>query len=192
MPMSGRVVLGVDLDGVCADYTGGLRPVAAEWLGVREETLAEAVTLGFPEWELERVPGGYEALHRFALTQRDLFVRLAPMAGARQALRCLVETHGVRVRIITNRLMLKGCHRETIGQTVEWLDRNRIPYSDLCFVDDKRVVEADLYVEDNPRIIRALAEAGKEVIAFGAAGHEEQAGVRSARCWAEMERLVVG
>ena len=26
--------LGVDLDGTCADYYGGLRPIAAEWLGV--------------------------------------------------------------------------------------------------------------------------------------------------------------
>ena len=31
-----RFVLGVDLDGVCADFIGGLRPIAAEWLDVKE------------------------------------------------------------------------------------------------------------------------------------------------------------
>ena len=34
MPADRRFVLGVDLDGVCADFYGGLKPVAAEWLGV--------------------------------------------------------------------------------------------------------------------------------------------------------------
>jgi hypothetical protein len=29
-----RFVLGVDLDGVVCDFYGGLRPIAAEWLGV--------------------------------------------------------------------------------------------------------------------------------------------------------------
>ena len=32
-------VLGVDLDGTCADFYGGLRPIAAEWLGVDPEML---------------------------------------------------------------------------------------------------------------------------------------------------------
>ena len=34
-----RFVFGVDLDGVCADFYHGLRPIAAEWLGVDVATL---------------------------------------------------------------------------------------------------------------------------------------------------------
>ena len=59
-----RFVLAVDLDGVVADFMKGLRPIAAEWLGVPLESLTEEVTYGFPEWKLERC-GGYDALHRF-------------------------------------------------------------------------------------------------------------------------------
>jgi len=35
--MKKQFVLGVDLDGVVADFIGGLRPIAAEWLGVGDQ-----------------------------------------------------------------------------------------------------------------------------------------------------------
>ena len=66
MPNIRRFVLGVDLDGVCADFYRGLRPIAAEWLGVDAATLPERVSWGLPEWGIDKAPGGYEALHRFA------------------------------------------------------------------------------------------------------------------------------
>ncbi len=31
-------IFGVDLDGVCADFYEGIRPMAAEWLGKRNPT----------------------------------------------------------------------------------------------------------------------------------------------------------
>ena len=67
-----RFVLGVDLDGVCADFIGAFRSIAAEWLGVQVNELPAKVTYGFPEWKLDRA-GKYEDLHRFAVIQRDLF-----------------------------------------------------------------------------------------------------------------------
>ena len=54
-----RFVLGVDLDGVVADFCRGLKPIAAEWLGVEEGQLTDAVTFGLPEWNLDAM-GGYE------------------------------------------------------------------------------------------------------------------------------------
>ena len=44
-----RFVLGVDLDGTVADFYGGLRPIAAEWLGKQVETLPREVSYGLPE-----------------------------------------------------------------------------------------------------------------------------------------------
>jgi hypothetical protein len=35
-------ILGVGLDGVCADFYVGIRPIAAEWLGVEETSLKAA------------------------------------------------------------------------------------------------------------------------------------------------------
>jgi hypothetical protein len=52
-------VLGVDLDGVCADFMKGLRPIAAEWLCVPESTLTESPSNNYPEWGLEAA-GGFE------------------------------------------------------------------------------------------------------------------------------------
>lgn len=75
-------VLGVDLDGTCADFYGGLRPIAAEWLGVPVESLPTTVSWNLPEWGINEAPGGYDALHRFAVTQRNLFRELKPMPGA--------------------------------------------------------------------------------------------------------------
>ena len=39
-------VFGVDLDGVVADFYGGLRPIAAEWLGVDLRHAAGARVVG--------------------------------------------------------------------------------------------------------------------------------------------------
>ena len=98
-------VFGVDLDGVVADFYGGLRPIAAEWLGVIIDTLPQRVSWGLTEWGVDEAPGGYERLHRFAVTQRELFSRVPPMPGAPQALRRL-SIEGVRIRIITHRLFI--------------------------------------------------------------------------------------
>ena len=49
-------VFGVDLDGVVADFYGGLRPIAAEWLGVRIETLPERISWGLAEWGVAQAP----------------------------------------------------------------------------------------------------------------------------------------
>ena len=50
-------VLGVDLDGTCADFYSALRPIAAEWLGVNPETLTDDVSWDLPEWGVAQAPG---------------------------------------------------------------------------------------------------------------------------------------
>ncbi|HSG90307.1 MAG TPA: hypothetical protein VLA56_13925 [Pseudomonadales bacterium] len=160
----GRFVLGVDLDGVVADFHRGLKPIAAEWLGVDESSLSDEVSYGFREWQLEPY-GGYEALHRFAVKERDLFQKLPPIEGAPAALRRL-SARDVRIRIITHRLYIKWFHQEAVQQTVEWLEHHGIPYWDLCFMRDKSAVGADLYIEDSPLNIQQLRAEGHEVLAF--------------------------
>src|SRR5205823_2847228 len=139
-----RFVLGVDLDGVCADFYGALRPVAAEWLGVPLDSLTEEVSYGLPEWHLKPA-GGYEELHRFAVTQRELFRKVEPIKDAAPVLRRL-SARKVYIRLITHRLFIKHFHKEAISQTIEWLDHHGIPYWDLCVMGDKAAVGADLYI----------------------------------------------
>jgi beta-phosphoglucomutase-like phosphatase (HAD superfamily) len=157
-------VFGVDLDGVVADFIQGLKPVAAEWLGVVPESLMDEVSYGFKEWNIGD-DEAYNDLHRFALKERDLFTNLPMIEGAAPALRRL-SARGIRIRIITHRLYIPWFHRQAVVQTLEWLERHGIPYWDLCFMAAKSSVDADVYVEDSPKNIEALRAVGKEVIVF--------------------------
>jgi 5'(3')-deoxyribonucleotidase len=182
-------VFGVDLDGVVADFYGGLRPIAAEWLGVHVETLPQRVSWGLAEWGVDDAPGGYERLHRFAVTQRELFSKVPPIPGAPQALRRL-SIEGVRIRIITHRLFIKYFHQVAVSQTIGWLDQHDIPYWDLCFMQQKTAVGADLYIEDSPSNIERLRAEGQKTIVFTNSTNEHLAGPR-AHTWDEVVRMVL-
>ncbi|MEX2091097.1 MAG: hypothetical protein WD971_00395 [Pirellulales bacterium] len=182
-------VFGVDLDGVVADFYAGLRPVAAEWLGVELATLPERVTWGLKEWGLDRAPGGYEALHKFAVMQRELFLKLSPMAGAPQTLRRLSK-EGVRIRIITHRLFIKYFHQMAVSQTIQWLDHHDIPYWDLCFMQQKTAVGADLYIEDSPANVERLRAEGAKTVVFSNSTNEHLPAPR-ANSWDEVLELVL-
>ena len=184
-----RFVLGVDLDGVCADFYGGLRPIAAEWLGVSADTLSSEVSHGLTEWGIDSAPGGYEALHRFAVTQRNLFRELKPVEKAPVTLREL-SARDVRIRVVTNRLFIKYFHQQAVRQTIEWLDYYDIPYWDLCFMRDKAAVGADLYVEDAPDNVRLLRSDGYSTVVFSNSTNRHLPGPR-ADSWEEVGQLVM-
>ncbi|MHB8263372.1 MAG: 5' nucleotidase, NT5C type [Acidimicrobiales bacterium] len=157
-------VLGVDLDGVVADFYGRLRVVLAEWLGKPVEELSmDASELS--EWGIGEDQAEYERFHRFALTERDLFTDMDPIPGAPQALRRL-SREDVRIRIVTHRLAFKRLHRQSVIQTVKWLDHYDIPYWDLCFLGEKSAVDADCFVDDTPDQVKRLEQAGKHVIVY--------------------------
>jgi 5'(3')-deoxyribonucleotidase len=183
-----QFVLGVDLDGVVANFYAGMRPIAAEWLGVSVESLTPDPSYGLDEWNLTSA-GTYDDLHRFAVTQRNLFRELAPIVGAAAALRRLSQRQ-IRVRIITHRLFIKYFHEEAVQQTVAWLEHHGVPYWDLCFMKDKAAVGADLYIEDSPTNVQALRAEGHPTIVFTNSTNlgldEPRAGT-----WDDVERLVL-
>jgi 5'(3')-deoxyribonucleotidase len=181
-------VLGVDLDGVCADFIRGLRPIAEEWLGEPPGSLPLAVQYGFPEWKLQR-RGTYDDLHRFAVMDRAIFRALPPVPGASEALWRLSD-RGVRIRIITHRLYIEGTHEEAVTQTVGWLERHRIPYWDICFIGEKGAVGANLYVDDTDAIIAALRSEGHDAIVFTGPGNLISEAPR-ANNWQDLERIVL-
>jgi len=185
-------VFGVDLDGVVANFIEGLRPIAAEWLGVKEGELARSVSYGLSEWKLAAMgkdaADGYERLHRFAVTQRNLFRDLPPIENAPAALRP-ISALGIRIRIITHRLYIKHFHRSALAQTIDWLDHHGVPYWDLCFMKEKAAVGADLYIEDSPDNIASLRDAGCDVICFGNSTNIEVAPPRVSN-WQQVEALV--
>jgi 5'(3')-deoxyribonucleotidase len=188
--LSEQFVLGIDLDGVVADFYARMREIAAEWRGVPLDDLNRSVTYGLPEWGF--VKKEYEDLHRFAVTQRNLFTSMLPIEGAPQAIRRLAELEGVRVRVITHRLFISHFHKIAVGQTVEWLDANAVPYWDLCFMCDKELVDADVYVEDSPRNIKQLRQAEREVIVYSNSTNQEISDEPGGRAhdWKQAESMI--
>lgn len=172
---------------VCADFYGKMREIAAEWKGVSKEDLPIDVSYGLPEWGLDEL-GGYEALHRFAVTQRNLFLELPPMAGVRPALRRLSEKN-VHIRIITHRLFLNYFHKQAVSQTIEWLDKYGIPYRDLCFLESKCDVGTNIYIDDAPKNIERLRATGKETIVFANSTNREFSEPRC-KTWNDVELFV--
>ena len=113
--------------------------------------------------------------------------RRAPVRALRR-----LSNLGIRIRIITHRLVIEHFHQIAVSQTVEWLDRHGIPYWDLCFMGE-RAVNADLYIEDSPHNVEALRRDQHDVIVFSHAANrhlEVPAGSR-ARTWTEAEPLIV-
>jgi 5'(3')-deoxyribonucleotidase len=181
-------ILGVDLDGVVGDFYGAIRKIAAEWLDKPLESLTTEVKYGLDEWGLDDF-GGYERLHRFAVTQRDLFRDMEPIKNAPATLRKL-SNQGIRIRIITHRLFIKYFHRTSVTQTVDWLDNYDIPYWDICFMKDKGAVGAHVYIDDAPENILNLRKLGCNTIIFSNSTNRHLPGLR-AENWFDVERLVM-
>lgn len=187
MAETGNVVLGIDLDGVCADFYTRMREIAAEWFECDIASLTPDVSFNLPEWGI-KTPEQYQSLHRFAVTQRELFSSVPIIPGARKVLREL-SAEGYRIRIITHRLFIQYFHQVAVNQTISWLDQNGIPYWDLCFMKDKAKVGADIYVEDSPANVDSLRAAGCYAICFGNSTNKAIAGPR-ANSWDEVYDLI--
>jgi 5'(3')-deoxyribonucleotidase len=181
-----QFIFGVDLDGVCGDYTSAFREVTAELLGVPVERLPLERSWDFQEWGF--VEGDYERIHRVAVLERRILRDLPVIEGAADALWRLSDA-GIWIRIITHRLYVHWSHAAAITDTVEWLDQARIPYRDLCFLGAKPEVEADAYIDDGPHNVVALREHGNDVIVFDQPYNRHLDGPR-AHNWAEAEELV--
>ena len=124
-PTDSGFILGVDLDGVCGDYTGALRDVVAERTGVDPDSLPLERSWDFREWglspaEFERHPpgGGAGAPH--------LPHHAGDAEGVAEALWRLSDA-GVWIRIITHRLYVNWGHATAVADTVDWLDATASP-----------------------------------------------------------------
>ncbi len=181
-------VLGVDLDGVCADYTAAFATVVAGEKGCDPSELPSGRSWDFGEWELDGI-GGFEHLHRLAVLERRMFRDMPMIDGCAEVLWRLSDA-GVWIRIITHRLVVHWGHQIAVADTVAWLDANNIPYRDLCFLGRKPEVEADLYVDDAPHNVEALREHGNEVLVFDQPYNKAVADPR-VRSWDEIEEATL-
>jgi 5'(3')-deoxyribonucleotidase len=180
-------VFGVDLDGVCANYTAGFRQVVADDRGIDVSELPMGRTWGFEEWDLDE--DSFDRLHRKAVNEERMLRHLPVMEHCADALWRLSDA-GVWIRIITHRLYVNWGHAAVVSDTVTWLDEASIPYRDICFLGDKPEVGADVYVDDAPHNVEALRKHDNKVIVFDQPYNQDIEGPR-ANDWLEVEELVL-
>ncbi len=180
-------VLGVDLDGVCGDYTAAFRTVVASERGMAENELSTNRSWDFGEWDLSG--DDFERLHRVAVLDHHMFRTMPVMEGAAEVLWRLSDA-GVWIRLITHRLYVNWGHAVVLEDTAAWLDTAGIPYRDICFLGRKPEVEADIYLDDAPHNIAALRTAGNDTIVFDQPYNKHAPGPRAAD-WAQVQHMVL-
>ena len=111
------------------------------------------------------------------------------MPGCAEALWRLSDA-GIWIRIVTHRLYVNWGHAVAIADTAQWLDQQRIPYRDVCFVGEKPDVAAHAYVDDGPHNVEGLREAGHTVITFDQPYNRHIDGPR-VFSWPELEGMVL-
>lgn len=181
-------VLGVDLDGVCANYTAGLKITAAKILNCSPDELTDDVSWEYSEWGI-RDRDHYLEVHTEAVMKRRMFATMPAIEGAADTLWRLSDA-GVWIRIITHRLHVKGGHSTAVSDTCTWLEAHNIPYRDICFLGEKPQVEANMYVDDSPFNIDALRRDGNQVIIFDQPYNRLMDGIR-AFGWDDVEKYVL-
>lgn len=176
MPSNPNYVLGVDLDNVTANYTKGLRDFMVS-KGHSPESMPEPTSYDFVE-------SGWPFLDRedylnnhIEFVEKGGFLSLEVMENASKVLHKLVE-EGVRIRVITHRLLRDNTYAQSISDTVRWLDHNNIPFHDFCAISEKSAVGVNLLLDDAPSNINSVREHGGYVAVFDQPYNRELDGPR--------------
>ena len=150
--------IAIDIDGVCADFVAGLRPLAARRLGVPPDQLADPQHYDLRCWGL--ADGGWDTLDR-----SGLYRQLPPIGAAATTIRRLHE-QGWRIRFVTARCAHEPDRNRVAADTVEWLGQHQFRWDDLCFTTDKGAVAADIYIDDSPTEILRLRDTGRAAVVY--------------------------
>lgn len=142
-----RLRLGIDLDGVCADFNVGWtrRYNAAFGTDVAHtEVVAWDGVVGLTHFE------DMDEFWSWARAERPSFFRELPLVpGTWETLRDLA---GRRHRIV----IITAKPRWAVADTLGWLAEKELPVDEVHFTFDKAAVPADVYLDDAPTFLREL------------------------------------
>lgn len=184
-----QLVLGLDIDGVLADYEGAMRKVVGAMTGADPETMPPPTHWSLVEsgWPLAD-EAEYQKAHVMGVNN-GMFAQMDMLPGAARGVWHLALA-GVFIRVTTHRIgMRAGVHARAIQDTVTWLDDNAVPYREISFVADKASAMAPIYVDDAPHNVEALKAAGRTPIIFDQLYNRHLEGLR-ARSWSDVVHLV--
>lgn len=179
-----RLRLGIDLDGVVADFNAG-------WIARYNAEFATSVTVeDVAFWNAPVALTHFRSMSEFwswAATAGNgcsIFRVLDPFPGAVEALRRLARSHAVV--IITTKPSF------AVHDTYEWIAEHRLPTTEVHIVDDKSVVDCDVYLDDADHAIEGLRNAHPSALVcrYVRPWNGGHPGVVDVRGWEEFERLV--
>lgn len=149
--------VGIDLDGVCYDFSASLREYL---LNAHPDPDPDSLTPP-QRWEFYEDWG--MTLNEFLAFVHDgvdagvIFTHGEPHPGTAEAFE-LIKGAGHSIHIITDRAF--GTNGASEAATRRWLDCHDLPFDSLTFSADKTIVRVDVMIEDKPSNYHALIEAG--------------------------------
>lgn len=185
MPPPARPLrLGIDLDGVVADFNAGWIPLYNQHFGTALD-VADVDAWNSPV-RLTHFTS-MSQFWRWASTAGEgtsIFRILRPYPDAVEALQRLARRH--KVVIITTKPTF------AVHDTYAWLAEHRIPTNEVHILDDKTAVSCDIYLEDADHNLEDLCDAhpGATVCRFVRPWNVAHEGVRDVHDWGEFEDLV--
>ena len=142
--------LGIDLDGVVANFTQG-------WMNFYNREFGTTLTFeDSRRWNDLVDLTHFNNIGEFwewssDLDGRSVFWHLEPFPGAVEAVRSLVDA-GHQIVIVTTKPPFAR------DDTHEWVERHRIPAAELHIFEgnDKWTVSCDVYLDDGPHVLPGL------------------------------------
>lgn len=141
--------LGVDLDGVVANFNGG-------WMArYNREFGAELTPNLVTKWDGLAALTHFEHMGQFWKWARggdgpSIFRDLPLVEGAAAALQELAQEHHI--------VIVTAKPRWAIHDTFAWLSDNRIPTREVHIITNKWEVPCDVYIEDSPYQLPAIVK----------------------------------
>ena len=146
--MSRRLRLGVDLDGVVADFNRG-------WTNLHNAEFGGSIDpASVDRWDCLPDRAGFADMREFWTwaSPKDhrpsIFRHLPTYPGAIPALTDLAERH--HVVVVTSKP-----HWAT-HDTLAWLSDVKFPTTEVHIIDDKEKVDCDVYLDDSPHVLERL------------------------------------
>lgn len=146
--------IGIDLDGVCYDFSTSVRAYL-DTLGGLPEYPAVTRWEFYEDWGLD-LQGFLDVCHD-GVDAGIIFTHGEPYPNTAEAFH-RIKAAGHTIHVITDRSFGKGGASE--AATRAWLDCHGLPFDSLTFSADKTIVRIDAMVDDKPSNYEALEAAG--------------------------------
>ena len=154
-PVSSRTPtlrLGIDLDGVVADFSAG-------WIARFNRDHGTSLTVeDVTEWDAPMLLTGFADIDEFwswfataGDTGGSIFADLDPYPGALEALHWLAG-HGHELVVLSTKPDF------AVHETYRWLAHHGFPSREIHLLDDKANVECDVYLDDADHNLEALTQ----------------------------------